>query len=359
MQKILIGILAAGTVALGVLCVVQSNQLRALREQTRVAEEARGAEADAREAQSARVKELERSNKQLEKQVQKFAVVTTQLRTNEAAQADTLKAFAEQMRAGQKDGAPGDEKEGLFGKGMGDMLGKMMKDPAMREMMREQQKAVINMMYSGLFKDLKLSPDEKEKFKTLLTDAQMRNVEAAQGLFGGTQKEGGAEDAGKQIADAKKQTDEEIKALLGDERFAQYQDYSKNIGERMQLDQLKNQLAAENLPLRDEQMTQLLQAMKEEKTLLPPAISDDQTQVPKKDTFTAENLDKQLKWMDEYNRRVLDRAGQILSPDQLKQYQTFQEQQASMQKLGLNMAKQMFGGEKAGAGPAPLPPAAK
>ena len=359
MQKILIGILAAGTIALGILCVLQSNQLRALRQQTHAAEEARSVESETRDAQVARVKELERSNKRLEQQVQKFAAVTTQLRTNEAAQASSLTAFAERLRAGQKDGAsPGEEKDGAFGKGMGEMLGKMMKDPAMREMMREQQKAVINMMYAGLFKDLKLTPDEKEKFKTLLTDAQMKNVEAAQGLFGGgDNKDSASEEAGKQITDAKKQTDEEIKALLGDERFVQYQEYQKSVGERMQLDQLKNQMAAENMPLKDEQTAQLLQVMKDAKAAAPPPISDDQTQVPKKETFTAENLDKQLKWMDDYNQRVRESiaARQILTPEQLKQYQTFQEQQTSMQKLGLNMAKQMFGGDKAGAAPVSLP----
>jgi hypothetical protein len=352
MQKILIGILAVATAALGILCAAQSKQLRAAREQVRAAEEARGSVSEAHEAQTARLAELERTNKRLDEQVQKFAAVTTALRTNEAQKASDLAALAQRMQSLQKGGGEGEGKDGLLSKGMGEMLGKMMKDPAMREMMREQQKAMINMMYSGLFKDLKLSPEEKDKLKELLTDAQMKNVEAAQGLFGG--KEGATEDTTKQVADSKKQTDAEIKALLGDERFAQYEDYQKNVGERMQLDQFKNQLAAENLPLRDDQTAQLMQIMKEEKAAFPPAIPTDQTQMPKKDTFTAENLEKQLTWMDEYNRRVLDRAGQVLTPEQLKQYQSFQEQQTSLQKMGLQMAKQMFGGEKSGTAPATL-----
>ncbi|HTD65347.1 MAG TPA: hypothetical protein VK846_02305 [Candidatus Limnocylindria bacterium] len=342
MQKAFIGILAAAAFALGVLCLVQSKQLRGLREQSRTLEEARGAEAESLQAQNARVKELERSNRQLEKQVQKFAAVTTQLRTNEAAQASSLTAFAERMRA-QKTGGDGEEKDGILGKGMGEMLGKMMKDPAMREIMREQQKAMVNMMYAGLFKDLNLSPDEKEKLKTLLTDAQMKNVEAAQGLFGGDDKSATGLDVAKQALEAKKQRDGEIKALLGDERFAQYQDYQKNVGERMQIDQFKNQMAAENIPMRDDQTAQLLQAMKEEKTALPPVISDDQSQIPKKEMFTADKVEQQLKWMDDYNRRVRDRAAQILSPEQLKQFEASQNQQKSMQQLGLNMARQMFG----------------
>jgi hypothetical protein len=50
---------------------------------------------------------------------------------------------------------------------------------------------------------------------------------------------------------------------------------------------------------------------------------------------------------------VLDRAGQVLTPEQLTQYQAFQKQQASLQEMGLKMARQMFGGDK----PATPPPA--
>lgn len=347
MKKALIGLLLVTSAALCVLCVVLDRELRAARAQVRAVEEARTAEAEARQTEATRVKELERINSRLDEQVQKFAAVTTSLRTNDALQRSNLTTLAERMRSIQSKGggAEGEGEGGLLGKGMGEMLGKMMKDPAMREMMREQQKAVINMMYAGLFKDLKLAPEEKDRLKELLTDSQMRNVENAQSLFG-DQKDGAAGDATQAFADAKKQSDTEIKALLGDERFAQFEDYQKNMGERMQLDQFKNQLAADQQPLREEQSAQLLQIMKEEKAALPPVIPTDQTQAPKKDSFTTENIEKQLKWMDDYNQRVLDRAGQVLTPEQLKQYQSFQQQQNSMQKLGLQMAKQMFGGEK-------------
>jgi len=349
MQKVLIGILALGTAVLAVVCVMQSKELRAAREQVRAVEEARGSVAEAHESQQARLAELERVNQRLDEQVRKFAAVTTALRTNEAKQASDLTTLSQRMQALQGGGGEGEGKDGVLSKGMGDMLGKMMKDPAMREMMREQQKAMVNMMYGGLFKDLKLSPEEKDKLKELLTDSQMKNMEAAQGMFGG--KEGVTEDTTKQIADSKKQTDAEIKAVLGEERFAQFQEYQKSVGERMQLDQFKNQLAGANMPMDDAQAAQLMQIMKDEKAASPAPISDDQSQMPKPDTFTAANMEKQLAWMDDYNRRVLGRAEQVLTQEQFKQYQSFQEQQASMQKLGLQMAKQMFGGEKTGTTP--------
>ena len=356
MQKVLIGLLAIATIVLGILCAVQARQLRASKERVRAIEATRSAEAQAQHAQESRVKELERVNARLEKQVEKFATVTSTLRSNEVQQTSNLTAWAQQMRAARQNGTNAESGEGgLFGREMGDMLGKMMKDPAMREMMREQQKAAVNLMYGGLFKEMKLSPEEKERLKEILTDSQMKSVENAGGLFGDG-KESALADVQKLTAEAKKQTESEIRAVLGDERFAQYEDYQKNIGDRMQLDQFKTRLASENLALQDPQAAQLLQIMKEQKAAVPPIIPQDNTEFPRKELLTTENLDKQTQWMEDYNRRVLGRVEQVLTPEQFKQYRDFQEQQAAMQKLSLTMARQMFGGGKENGRAVPVPP---
>jgi hypothetical protein len=350
MQKRLIRILSATTLALAVLCAVQWRQLRVTKERLQVAEEARRMESEAREAQSASAKELERTSRRLEQQVKEFTTVTTSLRASEASQASNLTVVTKQLHSASQGEEP---KSGVFGKEMGDMLGKMMKDPSMREMMRSQQKAAINLMYGGLLKEMKLSPEEKEKLMGILTEAQMKNIEYAQGIFG-EPKEGETQDTQKLLEEAKKQSDAEIKALLGEERFAQFSDYQKNLNERMELDRIKTRLEGENLPLQESQMAQLLQAMKEEKASVPPVIPSDASQIPKdfKRLMTAENIDKQLQWMDDYNRRVLDRAAQFLTPEQLQSYRDYQEQQSSLQRMGLKMAKEMFGSGK-NAGPAP------
>jgi hypothetical protein len=85
--------------------------------------------------------------------------VTASLRSNEIRQSSNVNLWSEQMRAARQTAGTngGAGREGVFGKDMREMIGKMMKDPAMREMMREQQKAAINMMYAGLLKDLNLS----------------------------------------------------------------------------------------------------------------------------------------------------------------------------------------------------------
>jgi len=344
MQKTLILLLSITTAALAVLCAVQWRQLRTAGAHIQVAEDVQRKDMAAREAQSARVAELERVNQRLDQQVRDFTSVTTTLRTKEAAQSSNITALATQLRTGSGPGGAGEGK-GDFGKEMGDMVQKMMKDPAMREMMRSQQQSAIKMMYGGLLKEMKLTPEEKEKFMGILTDVQMKTIENAQGIFGGG---GDGVDVAAQtqsIAELKKQSDVEIKELLGEERNTQFKDYQANLGERMQIDQLQTRLQSENLPLQDQQAAQLLDAMKQEKTAVPPPIPSDAEQNPAKlkELMTSDNIDKQIQWMNDYNRRVFDRASQFLTPEQLKSYREMQEQQASMQQMGLKMARGMFG----------------
>lgn len=346
MQKTIIALLSAATVALAVLAVAQRQQLILANAELKAAQAAvTRAEKDTLDAQAVKVAELESANQRLDQQVREFTSVTTTLRTKEATQSSNLTALATQLRtsapAGNEDGKAG------FGKEMGNMVQTMMKDPAMREMMRSQQQSAIKMMYNGLFKELKVTPEEKEKLMGILTDMQMKTIENAQGIFGNTAENADAAAQNQSIADLKKQADAEIKALLGEDRNAQFTEYQAHVGERMQIDQLQTRLLSENSPLQDQQTAQLLDAMKQEKAATPSPIPTDANENPAKlkDLMTSENIAKQIQWTKDYNRRVADRASQFLSPEQLKSYREMLDQQAAMQEMGLKMAKEMFGGK--------------
>ena len=62
--------------------------------------------------------------------------------------------------------------------------------------------------------------------------------------------------------------------------------------------------------------------------------------------LSGEAMENQMAWQEEINRRVLERATTVLTPDQLKAYEQFQMQQINMQKLGLRMMKGMLGGQR-------------
>jgi len=333
------------TVALGAVCAWQWKALQQQQALVAQVESARQADIAARDELHERTVQAEKERVRLEGEVKEFNAVTANLRTSEAKQSSNVTALAQRLRSNAGAGGTNDGKGGLFGKDMGKMLGQMMKDPAMREVMRGQQKAMMGLMYSGLYKDLNLPKEQQEKLAELLLDGQMRNIEAAQGMMDPESAGSDPAAAKKAMADQKKASDENIRALLGDEKFPAYEDYQKNVGERMQLNQLRGQLEEAKMPMQAEQEQQLLAILKEEKGRVPPVIPDDAHQNPAdlKSLMAGDSVEKQLAWLEDYNKRVLDRAGAVLTPEQFKRYKEFQDQQASMQKLGLKMAKEMFG----------------
>ena len=346
MKNKILGCLLFATLALGLVCAFQWRQLAATRQRLAKSEQTLQAELQNREEQDNQLKELQRQRDQLDRDVADLNRLATNLRSRESQSGSNLAQLARQIQGkadtGTKD-ADG-EKGGLFGgKGMANALSKMMKDPAMKEMMRSQQKAVMSMMYGPLLKDLNLAPEQKEKFMALLLDQQLKAIDHAGALL----PDGAADktDAVKQVQDNQKELDENLKTLLGDEKFAQYQDYKQTMTERMQLDQFKQQLEGGKTPLQDEQVKSLLQVMREEKEKVPPifpehgaGMSPDFTKL-----LTDETMDRQFEWQADLNRRVLERAGPILAPEQLKELTDFQAQQLNMQKMSMKMASEMFG----------------
>jgi hypothetical protein len=240
--------------------------------------------------------------------------------------------------------AQSEAENGLSGKNMGKALSKMMSDPAMKEMMRSQQKSMIETMYGRLFKDMNLTPEERQKFSELLLDQQTKAMEAGMGIF----EEGGLTNVTQSVQAQQKESEEQLKALLGEERFTQYQEYQKTVGDRMQLDQLRRQMETAGTPVQDEQLQQLLALTKEERERVPaPFPQDPQGAAANMERMlSGEFMEKQMAWQEEINRRVLERATTVLTPDQLKAYEQFQTQQINMQKLGLKMMKGMLGGQR-------------
>ena len=101
------------------------------------------------------------------------------------------------------------------------------------------------------------------KFKDLLADNAMKAAEKASSMFGGLGSTNHAELVNTLTAQ-QKTFDEQVKAFLGDERYAQYKDYQETAGERMQLNAFKQQ-AGSDYNLSDQQTEALLTFMKEEK----------------------------------------------------------------------------------------------
>ncbi len=140
----------------------------------------------------------------------------------------------------------------------------VMANPDFQKLMAVQQKGALDGRYSGLFKQLQLSPADLEKFKNLLVEKQsaVMDVMAAvrtEGLSGRDNR-----DQIKQLVqDAQNEVDGTIKSTLGDAAYAQYQNYEATQPQRAVVSQLEQRLSYSPEPLTDAQSQQLVQILAE------------------------------------------------------------------------------------------------
>jgi len=233
-------------------------------------------------------------------------------------------------------------------------FGEMFKNKEMKDMIKTQQKAfmggMIEKSYSPYFASLNLTPEQSSSLKDLLVSRQLVDAEAGMSMLAGDDP-----DKRKEIMDKTKSDREainnQIKEFLGDENYTQFETYEKSIPDRMSLNMYKDQQGTGPGALNPEQEQQLLQVMGEERQNF--KFTTDFSDRSKLDGdfasyFTDEKIDKFMQESEELNRRYLDRAKTILTPEQLEPYQKFLNSQREMQKAGFKMAASMFGGQKSG-----------
>jgi hypothetical protein len=269
---------------------------------------------------------------------QKIAIEQLETRNKELSSNPT----PETPKAVGQGGAEGSGEQGGFMKG----LAKMFTDPKMKDTMRAQQSMAMNMAYGDLARELGLAPDEARQVLALLADRQMEL--ASRGMK--AMEKGGTDPAtlaavGKETEAAKKAYDEQIKAILGDDRYKKFQDYEKTIGERFAMDQFQRQLSAGGTPLEGTQSKSLLDIMKQERARTPaspfdPGKTDVAAQT--KALQSDEALNSWMQTQQDFNRRVLERARTVLSPDQILALEAAQKQQIDMQQMGVKMSREMM-----------------
>ena len=238
-----------------------------------------------------------------------------------------------------KVGGPKEPKGENFMKG----LAKMFTDPAMKKSMRSQQLIGIRMLYSDLAKQLGLSPQENEQLLEILADRQTDMSAAGMAALQGGDKD--AETA--KLTETTKQYEEQLKAVLGEDRYKQMQTYEQSMGDRFMMQQWEGQFAASGSPLEPAQKDQLLGLMREERKKSPntanfgaPQNSAQAMQAMQTD----EGVNQIIASQQELNQRVLARSRDFLNADQVATLEKAQTQQTEMLGAQIKMSGALLGG---------------
>jgi hypothetical protein len=210
--------------------------------------------------------------------------------------------------------------------------------------MRSQQMIGIRMMYGDLAKELGLSPQDAEQLLELLTDRQMEM--AAAGMQSLDQNDPNQASAKERLAENTKRYEEQIKAMLGEDKFKSLQSYEASIGDRFMLQQFEGQFGASGAPLEGNQKQQLLDLMREERAKTPPNLNLANSRNPTQQMEALKNpemVNQFVTSQQEFHQRVLERSRQFLNADQIGALEKVQKQQLDLLNSQLKMSRDMLG----------------
>jgi hypothetical protein len=347
MKNTIILLLALTTITLAVVCATQSRKSAAQQIEAAALRGEVQAQSQQIENLQAGQKRSEGQRRELMGQAEELAAQLQARRAAETTVAAPAPATPPPLAQSEKpDGGKG---------GFGKMLSKMMQDPDTREVVRTQQRMMMEQLYTPLIKKMGLAPDEAAKFNDLLVDNAMKASEKAFSMLEGLGTTNRAELI-KNLGAGQKTFDEQVKALLGDERYAQYTDYQETVGERTMLNQFKQQ-AGSDYNLTEPQTEALLAIMKEEKKSVATTTGlplEDTNKDPAKilGLLSDGKVDELLQGQETVSQRVYDRARTFLSPDQLESLGKFQTNQMRMMRMSMTMARKMFAPDQSAAGAA-------
>lgn len=214
---------------------------------------------------------------------------------------------------------------------------KMMESPAMKKQMLAQMEGQIGPALADLYAHLGLEGEDLTHFKGILAEkwlAQQQIGMKMMSAVGDPEKNAAIKE---ELKKASESTEENVREFLNDEEdYAFFQAYQKQLPDRMELDQFSSALSTEGLTLSDEQKNQLLVAMGEERAASELGDVTD-PQGWDFDNFNDGTIVDVMARMSDFHQRVQVRSGPILDDTQREVLATTQEQQRTMQEMGMKM----------------------
>jgi RNA polymerase sigma factor (sigma-70 family) len=197
-------------------------------------------------------------------------------------------------------------------------IAKMMSDPAMREYIHQYQAKMIQERYEPLFKELKLTPENREKFTQLIGDIWAKGTDAASG---------GGEANVENVQEAVEKANKEMQSMLGEAGFARYNEFNMEMPARTTVKLLDGRLGDNRLT--DDQTAQLIGVVMKEPFELTHGISGDWD---KAYMGSQAAFDEHIQKVQESQQRILQQAASFLNANQLSALGAVQNDSLSARK---------------------------
>jgi RNA polymerase sigma factor (sigma-70 family) len=224
----------------------------------------------------------------------------------------------------------------------------MLKSPAGKEMMKASMRAeglAVARSYAKLFADLHLTPDQTASMKDLMINRTMASADMITAAMSGQADSAQLQAQAVQVKAEQAAIDDQIKQLLGDDNYAQYDAYGKTLSERMVVTQVADQLADSPRAVGADQEQQLFNAMVEERQNFKFTTDFSDPSKLKGNVasyYTEDNKQRYLQELEQLSQSYLARAQSILSPDQLAAFQSSLASQQAKQAASVTVVSKLF-----------------
>ncbi|MBC8002671.1 MAG: sigma-70 family RNA polymerase sigma factor [Opitutaceae bacterium] len=222
-------------------------------------------------------------------------------------------------------------------------LSGLTQDPGMRKALRDQQKAGLSMVYSEFGKRAKLPTEQSEKFADLLADNVMDNIDHITSVL----REGKSpQEMEGLFATQDAILLEKVKALIGPDEFANYQEYTRNLLSYLSSEQFKPMMSGDATGKNDK-AKQLYQILQEEtqRALTGAGLGADFQTVPSLNfrNFASEaEAEKNLKLLGTIYENAAARAGSFLSPEEIIKLGEFRVKAIDANRMALTMNRKLM-----------------
>jgi hypothetical protein len=206
-------------------------------------------------------------------------------------------------------------------------VSEFMRAQAIKEMLKDEAKSGIarnvnTLLKSGLAEQLHLTDEQRENLKQLLTARQsILWDQLLMPMMTGEADANSMPAAGKMIRKGIEENQAQLQALLGADGYSAYEWYEKTEPERQQVQKLGAKFEESGQPLGDDQRTQLLAALADERTKFKFTNNlDDPLQMNFDnwyENFSEEKLSQYGEEAQQLNALKIERAKVILNPEQV------------------------------------------
>lgn len=272
-------------------------------------------------------------------------------RLKKQGEAEVIGLQAKLAEAEKKALLPKEGAAGVAAKGTGEkpmkMLAQMMNAPGMKEVIKQQQLAQLDMIYGGLFQKFHLNDAEKQDLKNLIAERVKAESDLSVQLMGGSLAAAEIKSAVSALKNLKDANDQRIRTFLNNEGdYQMFQSWEGSKGDRMMLTLGQSAFASAGEPLSGAQEDQLVAAMAGARTRRQdiPDLSKIENMSPS--NMAPAILERVLASLDVQAQEVYAAAASFLTPKQLEALKSMQAQQKTMQETGIKMGAAMFGGGK-------------